>query len=111
MSIITHGVKVTLVLLGGPYFGGMNRALFHALSEEDQIAAVVAHGRYLARRWQEVDEAVHLYQMPSGFFAELTYNTTRNQILYAEHFGPEEAEKLTDYALFVHLPNWLLGTE
>jgi hypothetical protein len=56
----------------------------------------VAQGRYLARRWQEVDEAVHLYKMPGNFFAELTYNTTRNEILYAESFGPEESKKLED---------------
>ena len=82
----------------------MNRALFHALSEEDRVAAVVAHGRYVARRWQEIDEAMHLYQMPGNFFAELTYNSTRNAILYAEGFGPEESEKPEDYVRPLRAP-------
>ena len=43
--------------------------------------------------------------MSGPFFAELTYNTTRNIILYAESFGPEEQEKLEDYALSVRLPD------
>ena len=54
---------------------------FRALSEQDQTAAVYAAGTFVARRWQEVDEAVLLYGMPGDFFAELTYNTTRQQVL------------------------------
>ncbi|OGX82704.1 hypothetical protein BEN47_18265 [Hymenobacter lapidarius] len=47
---------------------------FRALSERDQTAAVYAAGTFVARRWQEVDEAGLLYRMPGGFFAKLTYN-------------------------------------
>jgi hypothetical protein len=49
--------------------------------------------------------------MPGNFFAELTYHTTRNEMLYAESFGPGESEKLGDYALFVRLPDCLPDTE
>lgn len=84
---------------------------FQALSEPDQRAAVYAAGTFVARRWQEVDEAVLLYQMPSGFFAELTCNTTRQQVLYPGSFGADELDKLEDYALFVRLPEWLPDTE
>jgi len=45
--------------------------------------------------------------MPSGFFAELTYNTTRHQVLYPGSFGDNEP----DNALFVRLPGWLPETE
>lgn len=71
---------------------------FQALSEQNQIAAVYAAGTFVARRWQEVDEAVLLYQMPVGFFTEPAYNTTRNEVLYTESFRPEESEKQEDYA-------------
>ena len=50
---------------------------FRTLSEQNQLGVVYAAGAFVARRWQEVDEAVLLYSMPSHFFAELTYNTTR----------------------------------
>lgn len=46
---------------------------FRALSERDQTAAVYAAGTFMARRWQEADEAVFLYQMSGGFFVGLTY--------------------------------------
>ena len=84
---------------------------FQALSEPDQLAAVYAAGTFVARRWQEVDEAVLLYQMLGHFFAELTYNTTRQQVLYLGSFGADEPEKLEDYAMFVRLPGWLPETE
>ena len=37
----------------------MNRARFNALPEEEQVAAVVPHDLFVARSWQEVNEAVH----------------------------------------------------
>ena len=45
---------------------------FQAMSEPDQLAEVYAAGTFVARRWQQGDEAVLLYQMPGGFFAEIT---------------------------------------
>ena len=50
-------------------FLGMTLDEFQALSEPDQLAAVYAAGTFVARCWQEVDEAVLLYQMPGNFFA------------------------------------------
>ena len=90
---------------------GMTRDAFQVLFEPDQVAAVYAAGTFVARRWQQVDEAVRLYRMPGGFFAELPYHTTRRQVLYPGSFGDDEPDKLEDYALFVRLPRWLSETE
>lgn len=84
---------------------------FRALSEHDQTAVVYAAGTFVAQRWEEVDEAVLLYRMPGDFFAELPFDTTRQQVLYPGSFGDGEPKKLEDYALFVRLPGWLLETE
>ena len=84
---------------------------FQALPEESQVAAVYATGAFVATRWQEVDEAVQLYEMPGGFFAELTYNTTLNQVLNQASFGYDDKDKLEDYAMFVRLPDWLTRIE
>ena len=35
---------------------------FNALPEDRQLAAVYATGTYVARRWQQVHEAVLLYE-------------------------------------------------
>ena len=58
-----------------------------------------------------MDEAVLLYRMPGQFFAELTYNTAQQRVLYLDGFGADESEKLEDYALFVRLPEWFPETE
>ena len=84
---------------------------FRVLSEPDQLTAGYAAGTFVARRWQEVDEAMLLYQMPGGFFAELTYHTTRQQVRCPGRFGADEPDRLEDYAWFVRLPEWLPGTE
>ena len=42
----------------------MTLALFSALPEEQQLTLVYAEGAYVATRWQEVYEAVLLYQLP-----------------------------------------------
>lgn len=81
------------------------------LSGPDQLAAVYAAGTFVARRWQEGDEAGRWYRMPGGFFAELTDTTTRQQVLYAGSFGADEPGKREDYALFVRLPGGLPETE
>ena len=85
---------------------------FNALPEDQQLAAVYATGTYVARRWQEVHEAVLLYDMPGRFFVELTYDTDTNEVqyLFPSEAGSED-NRLTDYALFVQLPDWLPATE
>ena len=85
---------------------------FNALPEDRQLAAVYVTGTYVARRWQQVYEAVLLYQMPGRFFVELTYHVDTNEVQYLFPFeaGSEE-NRLTDYALFVQLPDWLPATE
>ena len=42
----------------------MTLAQFSALPEEQQLTLVYAEGAYVATRWQEVYEAVLLYQLP-----------------------------------------------
>ena len=67
-----------------------------------------ATGTYVARRWQEVYEAVLLYQMPGRFFVEPTYHVDTNEVQYLFAFGAGSGEdRLEDYALFVQLPGWL----
>lgn len=84
---------------------------FQTLPEESQMAAVFANGTFVATRWQEEHEAVQLYKMPSGFFAELTYNTTDNEVLYPGSFDANDPDRLEDYAMFVRLPNWMPEAE
>lgn len=86
----------------------MTLVQFNALPDEQQLALVYAEGAYLATRWQEVYEAVLLYQMPSRFFVELTYDTETNEVqyLFAFEAGGED-DRLPDYAMFVKLPDWL----
>ena len=77
---------------------------------DHRLAAVYATGTFVARRWQEGDEAGRWYSMPGGFFAELTDNTTRQQVLYPGSFGADEPDKREIYALFVRLPGGLPET-
>ena len=85
---------------------------FNALPDDQQLAAVHATGTYVARRWQEVHEAVLLYDMPGRFFVELTYDTDTNEVQYLFPFeAGSEDNRLADYAMFVQLPGWLPGTE
>ena len=85
---------------------------FNALPEDCQLAAVYATGTYVARRWQQVHEAVLLYHMPSRFFVELTYETDANEVQYLFPFeAGGEDDRLEDYALFVELPGWLPAAE
>ena len=72
---------------------------FQVLSGPDQLAAVYATGTFVSRRCQEVDEAGRWYRMPGGFFAELTDNTTRQQVLYPGSFGADVPDKREIYAL------------
>lgn len=53
---------------------------FYTLPEDRQLAAVYATGTYIARRWQEVHEAMLLYKMPGRFFVELTYHVDVNEV-------------------------------
>ncbi|MBH8567311.1 hypothetical protein KB206_00330 [Microvirga sp. STS02] len=86
----------------------MYLAQFNALTDEQQLALVYAEGAYVATRWQEVYEAVLLYQLPGGFFAELTYDTETNEVQYIFAFeAGGEHDRLPDYATFVKLPGWL----
>jgi hypothetical protein len=85
---------------------------FQTLTEQDQFASVYATAAYVATRWQDVYEAVLLYQMPAGFFVELTYDTETNEVQYCFAFAAgSEDDRLADYAMFVRLPGWLPETE
>lgn len=85
---------------------------FNALPEESQLTAVYATGTYVARRWQEVYEAVLLYHMPGRFFVELTYHVDTNEVQYLFPFAAgSEDDRLADYAMFVQLPGGLPAVE
>lgn len=49
--------------------------------------------------------------MTGQFFAELTYHTTRQHVLYPGSFGADEPGELEGYALFVRLPGWMPSTD
>ncbi|MBH8559006.1 hypothetical protein [Hymenobacter negativus] len=85
---------------------------FSLLPNEAQLATVHAVGNYLARRWDDVHQAVMLYQMPGGFFVELNYDVDQNKVthLFAFEAGTEN-DRLEDYAMFVKLPDWLSNTD
>jgi len=85
---------------------------FNALPEDRQLAAVYATGTYVARRWQQVHEAVLLYELPGRFFVELTYDTDANEVWYLFPFeAGSEDDRLADDALFMQLPGWLPAAE
>ena len=78
---------------------------FNALPEDCQLVAVYATGTYVARGWQEVYEAVLLYEMPGRFFVELTYHVDIEEVQYLFPFAAGgEDDRLGDYAMFMQLP-------
>ena len=90
----------------------MTLAQFNALPDEQQLALVYAEGAYVATRWQEVYEAVLLYQLPGHLFVELTYDTETNEVQYLFPFeAGSENDRLADYAMFVKLPAWVPDAE
>jgi hypothetical protein len=94
-----------------PNFGSpMTLSQFNGLPDEQQLALVYAEGAYVATRWQEVYEALLLYQLPGGFFVELTYEMETNEVQYLFAFeAGGEQHRLPDYAMFVKLPDWIGG--
>jgi hypothetical protein len=89
----------------------MTLPAFRLLPLDQQYGAVFATGHYLARRWQAADEAVHLYELPGRFWVELPYDVARNDLVDLLAFGPDEPDRLADYAASVRLPDWMPGTE
>lgn len=88
-----------------PYLAAVTLDAFNTLSEESQLALLYAEGAYVATRWQEVYEAVLLYQL-GDFFVELTYDTETNEVQYLFPFeAGSEDSRLADYAMFVKLPD------
>lgn len=74
------------------------------------MAYVYREGHYIARRWDDVHQAVMLYQLPGGLCVELNYDVEQNKVT---HLFPFEAggddDRLADYAMFVKLPDWMGG--
>ncbi|KAA9338722.1 hypothetical protein F0P96_07845 [Hymenobacter busanensis] len=73
---------------------------FRLLSLEDQLATVWAEGRFLMTRWEEED-AINLYHMPGGFFAEVYYDEETNHLHRTRTFTSVAC--LEDYAIYVRL--------
>jgi hypothetical protein len=67
---------------------------FTVLPLDEQLAILFESGTLVATRWQEVDEAINLYELPDRFFAEITYNTTRNELLELFNYGREHWGRL-----------------
>ena len=85
---------------------------FCLLSVEVQLAYVYRVGTYIARRWDDVHQAVLLYQMPDPFFVEVNYNVDKNEVEFCFAFeAGGEDDRLPDYAMFVKLPDWVPGAE
>ena len=85
---------------------------FNVQPGDRQLAAVYATGTYVARRWQQVHEAVLLYELPGRFFVELADHVDTNEVQYLFPFAAGgEDDRLADYALFVQLPGWLPAAE
>lgn len=81
---------------------------FNMLSEEVQLAYVYREGTYIARRWDDIHQAVMLYQLPGGLFVEVNYDVNENRVTFLFPFkAGGEDDRLTDYAAFVQLPDWL----
>jgi hypothetical protein len=85
---------------------------FSHLSAEVQRTYVFQRGTYIARRWDDAHLPVSLYQVPSGFFVEVNYNSETEMIefLFAFEAGGED-DRLADYAMFVKLPDWVPDVE
>lgn len=83
---------------------------FNLLSEEVQLAYVYNQGTHIARRWDDVHQAVVLYHLPGGFFVEVNYDVDRNEVSFLFPFEAGSADdRLEDYAMFVKLPDDLAG--
>ena len=84
---------------------------FNLLSHEVQLAYTLQQGIYLARRWDDVHQAVLLYQLPA-FFVEVNYDVEKNEVEFCFAFeAGGEDDRLPDYAMFVKLPDWMPETE
>ena len=59
---------------------------FQALAEQDQLASVYATGAYVATRWQQVYEAVLLYQMPEGVFVKFIHADAGQINVYLDYY-------------------------
>jgi hypothetical protein len=81
---------------------------FSQLTEEEQQAYVYRVGTYIARRWDDVHQAVMLYQVPAGFFVEVNYDVDKNEVTFLFPFeAGSEDDRLEDYSMFVKLPDWM----
>ena len=84
----------------------MTISQFSLLSEDVQMAYVYNQGHYVARRWDEVPQAVLLYQLPDGFFVELNYDVDQNEVTFLFPLAPGGPDdRIADYAMFVKLPD------
>jgi hypothetical protein len=77
-----------------------NYEQFRLLPFAQQLPLLWVEGTYLARRWEEED-AVGLYHMAGGFFAEVYYHGEDNSILNVDCFT--SSAFLEDYAPGINL--------
>ncbi len=85
---------------------------FNQLSHEVQLTYAYRVGTNIARRWDDVHQAVLLYQMPDGFFVEVNYDVEQNKVEFCFAFeAGGDDDRLPDYAMFVKLPDWMPEAE
>lgn len=77
-------------------------SLFCALSSLQQYSAVWQEGTFLARRYQEAD-AVNLYCMEGGYFAEVVYDQRTSHLRTVEVFSFGDNERLANYTSSIKL--------
>lgn len=75
---------------------------FCALSSVEQYAAVWHEGTFLMRRYAQED-AVNLYQMRGGYFAEVFYDQFTNHLRTVEVFSYCNSERLENYESYIQL--------
>lgn len=93
-----------------PYLSTVTLHHFNQLSDDVQLAYVLREGSYLARRWDDVHQAVLLYHLPDGFFVEVNYDVDENEVTFLFPFeAGGDDDRLEDYAPFVKLPDDLAG--
>jgi hypothetical protein len=73
---------------------------FRLLTLPEQLAIVWQEGSFLVTRWEE-ENAVNLYHMEGGFFAEVYYDQHQDVLLRTRTFTSRNC--LEDYTPYIRL--------
>lgn len=70
---------------------------FNQLSDEEQLAYVYREGTYIARRWDDVHQAVLLYRVPAGFSVALFPEAADLLVRHRVHLPVRLNSNVNDY--------------